>query len=335
MAAGGIPHTGFSRAALAALAIAACVLATLPFWGASSTLRLFTEFACLLVLAQMWNLLAGYGGMISVGQQAYLGLGGYALFVLANHAGVDPFVAVPLAAVVALLAAIPLGKIAFRLRGGYFAIGTWVIAETLRLGMSNWALVGGGSGQSLLALRGVPRSTRESVTFWLALVMVVAATVLTYKLLRSRPGLALTAIRDNEVASASQGVDVAATRFYVYLAAAFGCGLAGALYYLGTLRVSPDSAFSINWTAYLIFIVVVGGIGTLEGPIIGTLVFFALRELLADFGTWYLIALGSVAIVVMLVMPQGIWGWVAARYDLHVFPVRRRLYDQSGADAHD
>ena len=166
---------------------------------------------------------------------------------------------------------------------------------------------------------------RESVTFWIALAVAVGAVAALYWLLRSRHGLALTAIRDSERAAASQGVDVAATKFWVYVVAAFGCGVVGALYFLVNLRISPDAAFGVSWTAFVIFIVVIGGIGTIEGPIIGTLLFFVLRETLADFGTWYLIVLGLVAVVVMVRFPRGLWGYVAERFDLHLFPVRRRV----------
>jgi branched-chain amino acid transport system permease protein len=317
--------TQASRLAGVVSVVLVVTLATLPAWADSSTLRLFVEFACLLALAQMWNLLAGYGGLVSVGQQGYLGIGGYALVVLADLGGLNPFLCVPIAGVVAALAAIPISKVVFRLHGGYFAIGTWVVAESFRLIVSNATVVGGGTGTSLTSMRDFPKAVRESLTFWIALVVAVGAVAGVYWLLRSRHGLALTAIRDSERAAASQGVDIAATKFWVYLVAAFGCGVVGALYFLMNLRVSPDAAFGVSWTAFVIFIVVIGGIGTIEGPIIGTLLYFALRETLADFGTWYLIALGVVAVIVMVRFPRGLWGYVAARFDLHLFPVRRRL----------
>jgi branched-chain amino acid transport system permease protein len=115
------------------------------------------------------------------------------------------------------------------------------------------------------------------------------------------------------------------TKLAVYLIAAFGTGLTGALIYLNLLRISPDAAFSINWTAYTLFIVVIGGLGTLEGPLLGTLLFFAFREVLADYGAWYMILLGLLAVVAMLRFPQGLWGLVAERWGVHVFPVRRRV----------
>jgi branched-chain amino acid transport system permease protein len=300
-------------------------LATFPFWADAGWMREFNEMACYLIFAMMWNLLAGYGGMVSIGQQAYLGLGGYALLVMGNFWGVNPFVAVPIAAVLTMLVALPVSQIAFRLQGGYFAIGTWVIAEVFRLSVANVSAVGGGSGTSLTALRGIEKATRQSVTFWLCLAGAVASVALVYWFLRSRQGLALLAIRDSEIASESQGVNVRATKLGVYLVAALGAGLAGALYFLGNLRISPDAAFTVNWTAFSIFIVLIGGIGTIEGPIVGVILFYLLSKFFSDFGTWYLVGLGLLAIVVTIRFPRGLWGWLSQRFDLHFFPVQRRL----------
>jgi branched-chain amino acid transport system permease protein len=317
--------TRASRAGGVLALVLVAFLATFPFWTDAGWMREFNEMACYLIFAMMWNLLAGYGGMVSIGQQAYLGLGGYALLVMGNFYEVNPFVAVPIAAVLTMLVALPVSLVAFRLQGGYFAIGTWVIAEVFRLSIANVSAVGGGSGTSLTALRGIEKATRQSLTFWLCLAGAVASVALVYWFLRSRQGLALLAIRDSEVASESQGVNVRATKLGVYLVAAFGAGLAGALYFLGNLRISPDAAFSVNWTAFAIFIVVIGGIGTIEGPIVGVILFYLLNKFFSDYGTWYLVGLGLLAIVVTISFPRGLWGWVSQRFDLHFFPVQRRL----------
>jgi branched-chain amino acid transport system permease protein len=317
--------TRASQIGAVAGATAVAVLASLPFWGESSSMRLIVEFICYLVLAQMWNLLAGYGGLISIGQQAFFGIGGYALFYLANQAGINPFASILLAGMIAAALAIPTSKVVFRLQGGYFAVGTWVVAEIYRLLVLNTPAVGGGSGQSLTAMLRYSKSTRESVTYWIALAMAIASVVLVYWLLRSRFGLALTAIRDSEAASQGQGIDVKRVKFLVYVLAAFGCGLVGALYYINALRIQPDAAFSIGWTASIIFIVVIGGIGTIEGPIIGTLLYFVLRETLSQYGSWYLIGLGLLAVIVMVKAPRGIWGTVQHKFDLRFFPVQRRV----------
>ncbi|MFD1709899.1 branched-chain amino acid ABC transporter permease [Ottowia sp. GY511] len=299
--------------------------ATLPWWGESSWMREFVEIACYLIFAMMWNLLAGYGGMVSIGQQAFFGFGGYVMLMLGNYAGINPFIAIPLGAVAAGLIAVPVSWVAFRLQGGYFAIGTWVIAEVFRLSFANLSIVGGGSGTTLTALRGIERSTRQNLTYWMALACVVAAVLLVYLFLRSKRGLALLAIRDNPVAAESQGIPVRRMRLAVYVVAAFGAGMAGALYFVGNLRISPDAAFSVNWTAFAIFMVVIGGVGRIEGPLVGALIFWALNKLFSDYGTWYLIGLGLLAIVVTLFFKDGLWGYAQRRWGWSLFPTQRHL----------
>ncbi len=288
------------------------VAVTLPWWGNSGWMREVVEISCYLVFAMMWNLLAGYGGMVSIGQQTFVGLGGYFLVILANKLGVNPFLSVPLAALIAALFAFPTSWFVFRL---FFA---------------NISALGGGSGTSLTALAGIPKATREMMTYWLALAAVVFAVGLVYGLLRSRFGLALTAIRDSEVAAESQGINVKSTKLIVYVLASFGAGLAGALYYLSNLRISPDVAFGVNWTAFTIFIVLIGGIGTIEGPILGALIFWLLNKFFSDYGSWYLIGLGLLAIVIVVRLRAGLWGAISKRFDLHLFPVQRSLRLREG-----
>jgi branched-chain amino acid transport system permease protein len=322
---GSRPHAPPPRVALIVAALLLVVAASLPFWGESSWMREFVEIACYFIFAMMWNLLAGYGGMVSIGQQAFFGLGGYVMLMLGNLAGVNPFLAIPLGAVAAAVIAVPLSRVAFRLSGGYFAIGTWVIADAMRLGFANISAVGGGSGTTLTALRGIDKATRESMTYWIALVCVVGSIALVYLFLRSKQGLALLAIRDNEVAAESQGIAVQRTKFAVYIVAAFGAGLAGALYFVGNLRISPDAAFSVNWSAFAIFMVVIGGIGRIEGPIVGALLFWALNKFFSDWGTWYLLGLGLIAVLITLFFRQGLWGFVQQRWGWTLFPTVRVL----------
>jgi branched-chain amino acid transport system permease protein len=302
------------------------VLAAVPFWASAGDMRTLVEALTYLALAQMWNLLAAYAGVVSIGQQAFIGLGAYGLYVFGDKVGLNPFLSVFLAALAATVIAIPTAGIAFRLRGGYFAIGTWVIAEVFYLLVVNTSSLGGGNGVTVTSAAQLERSTREDGTYWLALAAGVGAIAVVYLVLRSRLGLALTAIRDSEPAAGSLGVNVLRAKIVVFLVAAFGCAFAGAVIYLNLLRIQPTAAFSVNWTAYMIFIVVIGGIGTIEGPIVGTAVFFLLQELFSDYGTWYLVALGAVAVVVMLWAPGGVWSLVLRRFDLRFFPLERRLH---------
>ncbi len=321
-----------TRASQTAAALCVVLLAgalTLPWWGTTVAMRSVVEISCYLVFASMWNLLAGYGGMVSIGQQGFLGLGGYFLFIFAQKLGINPFVSVGFAACMAGLIAVPTSQFVFRLQGGYFAVGTWVVAEVFRLFFANVSSLGGGSGSSLTVMVGIPKATREMITYWVALGSVVFAVGLVYAVLRSRFGLALTAIRDSERAAESAGINVKAVKLIVYVLASFGAGLAGALYYLSNLRISPDVAFSVNWTAFSIFIVLIGGIGTIEGPILGALLFWLLNNYLSDYGSWYLIGLGLMAIVVIIKWPRGIWGSLSAHFGWQLFPLQRifKLFD--------
>jgi len=319
-----------SRIGMGLGAVALIVLAAAPTWADRADLRLLAEFFSYVALASLWNLLAGYAGLVSVGQQAYVGLGAYMLFGLTMFMGLPPLVAIPIAGVVAAIVSAPVGGLIFRLHGHYFTIGTWVIAEVFRLLSSQIAVLGGGSGISLPIgiVTGIAatRQWREFIIFWAALVLIALVIGAIVLLLRSRYGLALTAIRDNELAARSCGVDVGRIKRVVYVATAAGTAMVGALVFLQKLRVSPDTAFSLNeWTAFVIFITVIGGIGTIEGPIVGTVLFFLMRQTLADLGSVYLLILGAVAIVVMLWAPKGLWGLVAARFGWHLFPLQRRV----------
>ncbi|BBD76322.1 branched-chain amino acid ABC transporter permease [Hydrogenophilus thermoluteolus] len=299
-------------------------LFTLPWWSGFATIRLVTEFLCILTLAQMWNLLAGYGGLLSMGQQAFVGIGAYSLVVFGLFLGVSVFWIVPIAGLVALILAVPTGLVAFRLRGAYFAIGTWVLAEVYRLVIMNLPQMRGGSGLSIAPiLSRYPISDRFSWTFWIALALCTVSVLGTYALLRSRWGLALTAVRDSEIASESLGVSVPSIKWAVYLIAAGVTAMAGALLFTTKLRVSPDAAFSMEWTILMVFAVMIGGIGTLEGPIIGALLYFVLRETLSGWGTYYWILLGLLTIVVILWAPKGLWGLMTQRWPVQGFPVRR------------
>lgn len=316
-------------------------LICLPLFASRSLILDMFTILTMLVLAQFWNLLAGYGGLVSVGQQAFVGMGAYTLFGVVILGGVDPVPAILFSGIGALVIAVPTAFFAFRLNGAYFAIGTWVIAEVVRLSVAQWKTLGGGTGtslpreatremmfvdaiQTLFDVRSA--AARDILAYWLALALAVATIGGIYWLLRTRRGLALAAVRDNVEAAKSVGVDAVRMKWVVFLTSAFGTGLTGGLIYMQKARISPDAAFSLtDWTAFVIFIVVIGGIGTIEGPILGVLIFFLLQSLLADFGSWYLMTLGVLAIAIMLVAPRGLWGLLSERTGLHLFPVQRRL----------
>ncbi|BEL05366.1 branched-chain amino acid ABC transporter permease [Actinoplanes sichuanensis] len=309
-----------SKVAGLVMAALAVLLAGLPFLVFADVTDTMVNLFVLVALASMWNLLAGFGGLVSVGQQAYIGIGAYSVIAFADL-GVQPYLAIGLAAVTCAVFAVPTSWLAFRLRGDYFAVGTWVIAEVYRLLVVRVSSLGGASGKSLTGLSGLDQTLRGALTYWVALGLALASIAGCYLLLRGRLGLSLMAVRDEETAASSAGIDVRRAKLLVYLVSAVGCGAAGGVITVSSLSVNPDAIFSVQWSAYMIFIVVIGGIGFIEGPLLGALVFFALQQLLADYGSWYLIVLGAIGIAAALWLPRGLWGLVRDRTGMSLFPV--------------
>ncbi|HEX4296858.1 MAG TPA: branched-chain amino acid ABC transporter permease [Devosia sp.] len=316
--------TAASRAAIAAMAVIVVALAAGPLVLGPGAMDRLTVLFVYVILAAMWNALAGYGGLVSVGQQVFLGLGAY--FTVRYAAwGLDPFVSMVAAAVTVGIIAVPLSYPMLRLRGGEFAIGMWVVSELAHLLVNLDGLVRGETGTSLISLNAYDAPLRRDIIYWLALVAMVALLGALFVLLRSRVGSAIQAIRDNEDAAASVGVRVLGTKRLIFVFAAFGAAMAGAVWLATALTFQPKAYFSVNWTAYMIFMVLVGGIGTFEGAILGAVLFFAIETWFGSTGVWYLIGLGAAALVFALVLPRGIWGAIESRTGLRLLPVGYRL----------
>jgi branched-chain amino acid transport system permease protein len=313
-----------SIAAMATLGVVLVALAFGPaFLGANVTDRLTTLFIYV-ILAAMWNALAGYGGLVSIGQQAFFGLGAYAAIRLSN-AGLEVYLALLVAPLLVGLASIPLSTFALRLRAGEFAIGMWVFAELVHLLVNLDNLVQGETGTSLIALSSFAPDSRRAFNYWLALGVMTLLVAAVFILLRSRTGASIQAIRDNEEAAASIGVKVMATKRLIFVLAATGCAAAGALTLSTLISFQPKTYFSVQWTAYMIFMTLVGGLGTFEGPILGAIIFFAVETLFGASGVWYLVGLGASALVFSLFLPRGIWGTIQDRFGIQLMPVGYRL----------
>ncbi|MDQ0314981.1 branched-chain amino acid ABC transporter permease [Amorphus orientalis] len=323
MTASGVVALGTGAAAVAAVCL-------MPLWASQGMIRDVVTLCCYIAVAQMWNLLAGFAGLVSVGQQAFVGVAAYAMFVLAQTFGVNPFVAAGMSVIVPIILAIPTYGLLHRLQGAYFAIGTWVVAEVMRLLATNLSFINGGAGMSLRVMTQYSADERAVGISILAALLLLTTVGGSYLLLRSRYGLALTAMRDNPVAAASQGVDVARLRFLVFVAAAAGSGLAGAVYFMAQLRITPPSAFDINWANLAIFIVMVGGIGSIEGVLIGSLIYFFADRWFGEYGSSYLIVLGLLTLCSALFFREGLWGLLRRAVDAPWFPTRRILVPKEG-----
>lgn len=316
--------TRTSRLFTGATAVVAVALASVPLIFEADVVQKLTSLLILVILAAMWNALAGYGGLLSVGQQAFIGIGAYGTVFFAGL-GVSPYAAMLLAMGLAGAISVPISFVALRLRAAQFAIGMWVIAEVASILVRLDKNLGAGTGISLIQMNQYAPNFRQAYTFWMALGFAVIFLSALFFLLRSPLGASLQAIRDDEDAARSLGVRVASRKRLLFVLAGFGCGAAGVLVVANSLFIEPGSVFSVQWSAYMIFMVLVGGLGTFEGPILGAILLFAIQTTFTQGGPWYLVGLGATAALFALVLPRGLWGTIEERLGLRLMPVGYRV----------
>ncbi len=294
---------------LIGLGIAALLLVLLPVLGVEQTWLLYLfNFFVFLAIANMWNLLAGYSGLLALCPAAFIGLGGYTMTLL-TWVNVPFYVGIVAGGIVAALFATLISVAVFRMSGIYFAIGTLVVPEILRLVFLRWRPVGGdlvGGGAGYMA-KGVSDLSIAD-TYWLALVIGITSMILMAVILRSKFGLGLAAIRDNNTSAASSGIHVFRLKLYSFIIAALVMGVAGAIFYVNQGYIEPNSGFNISWLMIALLATVIGGIGTEWGPFVGAIVVVILRFQLARFAGISLLIQGLILLVIMLAAPQGIVG---------------------------
>ena len=287
------------------------VLAVLPVTGVPQQWLLYLFlFFIYLALANMWNLLGGYSGLICLSTAAFVGLAGYTV-AIGTWLGVPFYLGIIAGGAVATLFALLISFPVFRLRGIYFAIGTLVLPEVLKYVFLVWRPVGGlmvgrGAGYAVKGVAGV--SLGE--WYWAALAIGIASIFLMRIILRSKLGLGLAAIRDNDSTAASSGINVFQIKLYSFLIAAFITGIAGAVFYSYSGYIEPVSAFNIRWLLVALLATVIGGEGIEEGPIIGTAIVTILHFQLARYAGYSLIIQGIILVSIMLAAPQGIMGLI-------------------------
>ena len=309
-------------------AVIAVLLLALPLFGSALVVDKLTLLMVYIILAVMWNLLAGYAGLVSVGQQAFIGLSGYFVLRLVET-GMSPFVALVLGAVLVIVVAWPLSWFVLRLRAAEFAVAMWVLAEAIRSIVMFDPLVQGETGRSLVSLNTIDADLRRTAIYLMAVVTACGALVISYVLLRGRLGAESQAIRDDEEAAGSVGVSTMRVKRTIFLISAVGCALAGTIWLASAITYQPRTAFGINWTIFMLFMVLVGGLGTFLGPVVGALIFFALQELFGDFGAWYLAGVGVIAVLAALYAPRGIIGLYCDRRGAEPLSMRQMLIKTS------
>jgi branched-chain amino acid transport system permease protein len=320
--------TPTSRLTLRLTALVLTLATFLPFFASGLVIDKLTVLFVYVLLAVMWNMLAGYAGQVSVGQQAFFGISAYFALRLVE-AGAAPYPALLAGALGAGIIGVPISLFVLRLKDGEFAIAMWVVAEAVRIAVMFDPMVQGETGTSLIALNDYGPELRRNLNYWFALASLAAMLAVVLLILRSRIGTAIQAIRDDEQAAETVGVDAMRVKRVIFVVAAIGYGLAGAVWLATAITFQPRTSFGIQWTVFMLFMVLVGGLRTYEGPVLGALIFFLLQELFGDFGAWYLAALGLVAVLFALFLPDGLAGALRRRTGRDLISTGLRLQPPS------
>jgi branched-chain amino acid transport system permease protein len=293
----------------AAFAVAAAVALAVPYLTGPAGLSTLTYLVLYAGLAQSWNLASGFGGQASLGHAAFLGAGAYAASIAMLHGGLPAGVALLLgAAAGAALAALAAAAL-LRLRGVYFAVGSLALATAV-LGLATiWTFTGASQGMSL-PLAAVPG---PDAIYYLAAAIALAATAVAWSLTRTRAGVRLMAIRDDEDAAAGLGVNPRAVRVLAMAVSGAFTGLFGVVIALNQVIVTPDNVFGMNWTVSMLVMTITGGIGTVVGPVAGAfVVYYLIQQQLLNYPTLSAVLSGVLLIAVVRFARNGIWGALCA-----------------------
>lgn len=274
-------------------------IVTQPYWQGVLTVALYYA-----ILACAWNLLAGYGGQFSLAPAAFSLLGAYTSAVLNFHFGVPPLLGIAAAIPVTYAIGYMLGRVVLRMRGPYLALTTFAFLEIVFLVIRNsYAVTRGALGLSVPGILDLPRLGY----YYLFLAALIATYVIIEVLLRSRIGLFVQAVRDDELAAASRGVDVVRWKVFLFALSSGLSGFAGALYVHFVNLASPQIG-SILQSGLVISMVVIGGINTLIGPILGALLVELGSEALRGVGVQHLLVFSLLMILVVRFFREGLWG---------------------------
>jgi len=307
-----------NRTSIAAVVL---FLIVIPLWAGNNMLNVMSLILLYMAIGQMWNLMAGYSGMVSLGQQIFIGIGGYSVAIITRLFSLNFFIGIFVGGVLSAFFALVISFPIFKTRGVFFTIGTWIVAEALALFFTNWPFVNYAAGMHIT----VNRTLSWSFIYIISLVLGLGAVALVYIIMRTKLGLALMSIRDNESAAEVMGVDIYKTKLKTFLISAVVTGMCGAVMYINVGFITPYSGFGISWTVAAVIVVIIGGIGTMEGPIIGAVIYVLLNQFLYAFPGMSMIILGAVAIVVILIAPNGIMGTLHEKTGLEILSPRRKV----------
>jgi branched-chain amino acid transport system permease protein len=296
------------------------ILALLPLAGPGpNTIRLLFVSLVWVTASVAWNILGGFAGQVSFGFAVFYGLGAYATAVSLN-AGLDRLSSLLLAALVAVIASLLIGLPTFRLRGPYFAIATIGVSEAVRVVMTNLAFTGGASGYRI-AEKG---AFNQHLHFYMALALAAAAVAISILVRHSKFGLALIAIHEDEDAASDLGVNPYGTKLLAHALAAALTAAAGGVYAGYSAFVHPNGVFGFDISVAILLMPIIGGVGTVWGPVIGAVVYGLVQEeLIASFPQFHLLLYGALLILIILFEPGGVLGLLHRSF--HYLRARSRI----------
>ena len=295
-------------------------LFTAPNYVGLGNTTVMTLIFIYMALGQMWNFLGGFTGLVSLGNQIFIGLGGYSLAIVSQKLGMPIPLGIFVGGLVSVLFALVVSVPVFKMRGVFFTIGTWIIAETLLVIFGGWQYIGAGTGMNISVVFKVsPQSL-----YYIGLILGLLTILVVYFLLKSKFGLSLMAMRDNESAAEASAIELYRTKLISFLIAAFITGVAGGVMYMKQAFIQSSTAFGINWTVAMVFMVIIGGIGTIEGPIIGAIFYVIITQYLYNYPGFGMLILGIIAIAVILLAPKGIMGFINSK-NIEIISIRRKL----------
>ena len=309
------------------IAVIAVMFVIIPQVGSTYLLNIITLMCLYLAMSQMWNLLGGYAGMLSLGMQAFIGIGGYSLTILSVNYGVNIYVAIIIGAVICALFGLAVSPAIFKMSGVYFAIGTWIIAEALNIFFSNWKFVGYAQDWSISTVF----SLSNKQLYYTALIVAVLAVLVVFGLLRTKTGLALMAIRDSASAAETMGVELYKTKLKCYVIACFMMGADvtetedGMIIRGGRPLHGAVIDSKLDHRIAMTFAVIIGGLGTMEGPIVGSVLYVIIVQIMYNYPGMSNIVLGIIAIVVIMVAPDGIMGTLYKKTGFQILSPRRSI----------
>ncbi len=302
-----VKRTGFFIGLLVAV-----LFALLPFAGESYYIQLLTVIFYWIGLAACWNLMCGYTGYIDFGSAAYTGIGAYVAGIIMVRSGLPLLTTIPLAGLGAGVIALAVGWPTLRLRGAYFAIATFALAEALMQVAEEWTgLTEGGIGIT------IPQRLEEFDYYWLYLFLAALVVAITWWVEHHKHGYALKAIHEDEHAAAQVGINTHTIKLKTYVTSAFFIGMLGALEGSRLGYFKPDDVFDVHITIKMVIMSLLGGMGTVLGPVIGATFLQLIEDYLgAQFLNFYLVIIGAIIVCVIIFLPRGIVGSTIERLRL-------------------